>query len=149
MRKRIVRYVNFYPPCDTTGPHPWRTTSWRTQELAERNKQPGRLTDEPVRVEFDVDRDPGNEKINIMTPGIRAAYESIERAFGNGDFAFDIGMALRKARIAKHGNTATERDQDISNIADQVMAHLRLCGWEFTRKAAPAAHSTHENRKDR
>lgn len=52
MSEETVRYVNFYPPCDTEGRHPWRTTSWNTEALAEAHKHPGRLTDKPVRVVF-------------------------------------------------------------------------------------------------
>lgn len=53
---KIVRYVNFYPPCDDTqSQHPWRTTSWHTEELAEENARPGRLTARPVRVEFETE----------------------------------------------------------------------------------------------
>lgn len=37
-----VRWVNFYPPCDTTdSPHPWRTTSWRSEDDAKKNARPG------------------------------------------------------------------------------------------------------------
>jgi hypothetical protein len=40
----MIRWVNFYPPCDdTTGAHPWRTTSWLTKELANQHANPGRL----------------------------------------------------------------------------------------------------------
>lgn len=41
--KKKVRWINLYPPCDTTSEHPWRTTSWLTRELADRHAKPGRI----------------------------------------------------------------------------------------------------------
>lgn len=37
------RWINLYPPCDTEGPHPWRTTSWISRELADAHAKPGRI----------------------------------------------------------------------------------------------------------
>jgi hypothetical protein len=50
---RHLRWVNFYPPCDPQrDPHPWRTTSWKTEEDAKRHLLPGALCP-PVRVVFE------------------------------------------------------------------------------------------------
>lgn len=48
-----TRYVNFYPPCDADEhtTHPWRTTSWVTRALADRNARRGRLA--CVCIEFE------------------------------------------------------------------------------------------------
>lgn len=47
----MMRWVNFYPPCDSTaGAHPWRTTSWFSRADAERHARPGRIA--CVKVEF-------------------------------------------------------------------------------------------------
>lgn len=48
--KKQSRWVNFYPPCDTTGLHPWRTTSWMSKALADANAKPGRVA--CVKVDF-------------------------------------------------------------------------------------------------
>lgn len=52
MAKHHIRWVNFYPPCDGESlSFPWRTTSWISRELADRNAKPGRIA--CVMVEFD------------------------------------------------------------------------------------------------
>lgn len=43
MSKCETRWVNFYPPCENSWGHPWRTTSWRTRKLADKNAKRGRL----------------------------------------------------------------------------------------------------------
>lgn len=48
----IVRYVNFYPPCDLTSIHPWRTTSWTERKDADRYARTGRIA--CIRVEFNM-----------------------------------------------------------------------------------------------
>lgn len=61
----MIRFVNFYPPCDdTTSAHPWRTTSWDTQELADRNAQPGRIA--CIMVEFEPGQ--GLDRIEARDP---------------------------------------------------------------------------------
>lgn len=46
-----TRWVNFYPPCEGESPRfPWRTTSWFTRELADKNAKRGRLA--CIKVEF-------------------------------------------------------------------------------------------------
>lgn len=46
-----TRWVNFYPPIDDMSAfHPWRTSSWVSKELADRNAKQGRLA--CVKVEF-------------------------------------------------------------------------------------------------
>lgn len=45
-----IRWVNFYPPAELYGMHPWRTTSWFTRELADEKAKRGRLA--CVKVEF-------------------------------------------------------------------------------------------------
>lgn len=45
------RWVNFYPPCDTEGRHPWRTTSWISRALADQHAKPARIA--CIEVEFE------------------------------------------------------------------------------------------------
>ncbi len=47
----MTRWINLYPPCDTHREHPWRTTSWNTRALAEKNAKPGRIA--CVEVQFE------------------------------------------------------------------------------------------------
>ncbi len=53
--EKHVRFVNFYQPIDAQqDPHPWRTTSWASEELAHRHAKLGALAI-AVRVEFEAE----------------------------------------------------------------------------------------------
>jgi hypothetical protein len=84
------RWVNFYPPCDdTSGNHPWRTTSWKTEALARQHANQGLLATVrvtlPPRIRTEHGRAEDRQKTwSQMTPAeqavhIRAAGVAISR----------------------------------------------------------------------
>jgi len=45
------------------------------------------------------------------------------------------------------GKTPLERDLEYQTVAEFVLAHLKVCGWQFTKAPPAPAHSTHDNRE--
>ena len=64
----------------------------------------------------------------------------------DADLAFDIAHALRETPVTDGCSTPTERDEAVAGAAGKVIAHLKRCGWEFTRRPPGPAHSTHDNK---
>ena len=48
---------------------------------------------------------------------------------------FDIAFALKKMTIPRFGKALKEEDR--MAIAQTILQHLKLCGWEFSKPTEP------------